>query len=108
MGLSERKTLIEEIEDNKRMLKVEYQRGYADGGVNMNAKWLITRDELISEFLEDMNLSRNPEEYLLKKIVALFEDLEEAEHWSIEGLEIIPRTLVMQIIEKYKRFTGLE
>ena len=42
------------------------------------------------------------EVFLLKKILNIFEDLENAEHWSYEGLEIIPRSLVMKIIEKYK------
>jgi hypothetical protein len=52
--LSERETLIESIERQKRILKAEYQRGYADGGEDMNKKWLITRQEDISEIANDL------------------------------------------------------
>ena len=52
MTLSEKKNLVETIDNNKKKLRVEYQRGYADGGKNKNEKWLITRQEFISEFVK--------------------------------------------------------
>ena len=62
--MSESKTLIEMIEENKKLLKAEYQRGYSDGGLNMNAKWLITRKEIISEFEEIVRIVLTEEFYL--------------------------------------------
>lgn len=50
--MSDEKSLIERIEENKRILKAEYQRGFADGGNDMNEKWLITTQEFISEFVK--------------------------------------------------------
>ena len=44
--------------------------------------------------------------YLLKTFDEMFKNLEEAENWSIEGLQIIPRSLVIKIIEEYKRRVG--
>ncbi len=41
------KNFIETIEENRKLLKAEYQRGYADGGANMNEKWVITMKELL-------------------------------------------------------------
>ncbi len=41
------KTFIETIEENRKILKAEYQRGYADGGANMNEKWVITMKEVL-------------------------------------------------------------
>ena len=38
-----KKCLIETIEENKKILKAEYQKGYADGGKDMNKKWLIPK-----------------------------------------------------------------
>ena len=40
-----KKSLIEIIEENKKILKAEYQRGYAAGGVDMNRKWLEARKQ---------------------------------------------------------------
>ena len=48
--------MIEAIEENKKILRAEYQRGFANGGKDMNEKWLITRQELISEFVKSINL----------------------------------------------------
>ena len=42
------------------------------------------------------------EEYLLRVFFDMFTELEGLEHWSIEGLEIIPRSLVLKTIKKYK------
>ncbi len=43
------KTFIEAIEENRKLLKAEYQRGYADGGANMNEKWVITMKEVLEK-----------------------------------------------------------
>lgn len=47
-------TIKEQIERNNAILLREYQRGFADGGKDMNEKWLTTREELIGELLEDI------------------------------------------------------
>ena len=54
--MSEEKTLIETIEENKIILKAEYQRGFANGGQDMNEKWLITRQEIIDKFMKSIDI----------------------------------------------------
>lgn len=39
-----------------------------------------------------------------KEIKMMSEELRNLEHWSIEGLEIIPRNLVMKVIKKWEEW----
>ena len=47
------------------------------------------------------------ETFLLKKFISLFKELKDLEHWSIEGLEIIPRSLIIKKIKEYERILEL-
>ena len=38
-----------------------------------------------------------------KNIEKIFKELKELEHWSIEGLEIVPRSLIIRLIKKWER-----
>ena len=58
--MSEKKSILERIKKQKKLLKEAYQIGYSDGGQDMNEKWLITSQKLISEFVNDL---KNFEEF---------------------------------------------
>ena len=53
--MTENKNLVELVEENIKILKSEYQRGFADGGKDMNEKWLITTQEFISKFVKHID-----------------------------------------------------
>lgn len=45
----ELKSIIESIQDTRRKLNSVYQRGYIDGGIDMEKKWKITVKELLEK-----------------------------------------------------------
>lgn len=85
--LCKNKNALEEIEKNKKTIRLEYQRGFADGGKDMNEKWLITRQGLIGEFLTDLS-DLIDDTQQTKSIFQLLQDLKDIKKkWEDKTIE---------------------
>lgn len=89
--LCKNKNALDEIEKNKKTIRLEYQRGFADGGKDMNEKWLITQQGLIGEFLT----------YLKNRELDFAKDVDTLQ-FTIEGLEREGFKYIREFNKEYK------